>query len=475
MCVEISDVFTSSQHTVPSPDGEFVAALGGGRLTVRSVASQELVRSIAVGAGAGSKATWLRWGPGAPRKLLVADDEGARVWDLGDTKWSATIDNGSAGMGRIVHADFGGSADEVLLASDFAAKLTVWSLRSGRSVEIRDPKFTTGRGFGYRPRSGIFSLLSRPGPHDVVTLHAPGTYKVMRTLALPTVDAQGLRWSPDGRWLAAWDTASAGCKVVVYTADGNLYRTYTGAGMGADDVPEGLGLGVCSVAWTPRADMLAVSGHDGRVALLGTRTFSPAAILAHAPAVRLPHGPVVVEQVTAARERRYEPATQPLTPPRAPEPTPPARVALLAFDAAGTALATRDDAAPTTLWLWDLARLAPLAVVVQHAPIRTLRWHPSRAGLFLLLCAHDEPVLYVGDTRRNDAPRILRLPLNGPAARLDACWVSTPLDRPPVCLVRGPAGHVLVWPDGREAADDDPNEVSAAFDDSFGSSWLGTT
>ena len=46
------------------------------------------------------------------------DDEHVRVWDLLDEVWTATIKNGSGGMGKIAHAEFGRTKDEVLVLSD---------------------------------------------------------------------------------------------------------------------------------------------------------------------------------------------------------------------------------------------------------------------------------------------------------------------------------------------------------------------
>lgn len=202
------------------------------------------------------------------------DEEHVRVWDLLDETWTATIKNGSGGMGKIVNADFGRAKDEVLVFSDFGSKVTIWSLQTRRTVEIRDPKFAT-KGFAYRPRGGVFALLSRPGAQDVLTLHEAGTYALIRTTTLPTTDAQGLKWSADGRWMAVWDTPSIGYKVHIYTADGHLYRTYSGDDDDDDDGNGLQGLGVKSLEWSPRGDYLVVGGHDRRVTLLTTRTVCP--------------------------------------------------------------------------------------------------------------------------------------------------------------------------------------------------------
>lgn len=169
-------------------------------------------------------------------------------------------------MGKIVNVEFGRTKEEVICFSDFGSKVTVWRLNSGKSVEIRDPKFSH-KGYGFRPVTGLFALLSRPGPQDILTLHAPGSYAVVKTVVLPTVDAQGMKWSLDGRWIVVWDTASVGFRVYIFTADGNLYRIYNG-----DGADEGLGLGIKCVEWSPKGDYLAIGGHDRRVTVLSTRT-----------------------------------------------------------------------------------------------------------------------------------------------------------------------------------------------------------
>ena len=83
------------------------------------------------------------------------------------------------------------------------------------------------------------------------------------------MDAQGLKWSPCGRWLAVWDSAVAGYKVLVYTADGHLFRTH-------EKPCEGLG--IKSVEWSPSSDFLTIGSYDGRLCFLSNYTFSPVRI-----------------------------------------------------------------------------------------------------------------------------------------------------------------------------------------------------
>ena len=189
-----------------------------------------------------------------------------RVYDAYDSQWSAKITAASSEMGRIANVEFGRTSDEILVFSDFGLKVTHRSLISSRGVEIRDPKFAT-RGYSFRPEMGHLAILTRQTAHDLVMVLAPVAKELLASFTLATVDAQGLVWSPNGKWLVTWDAASSGYKVLVYTADGHLYRTMTG-GQNASKV----GLGVKSVTWSAEGTYLAVGDYDGRVSLLNATT-----------------------------------------------------------------------------------------------------------------------------------------------------------------------------------------------------------
>ena len=185
-------------------------------------------------------------------------------------------------MGKIVSVEFGSNESEVVVFADFNSRMTLWNVESGRAVEIKSPKFATAKcGYGYRPCFGsgsepdsghtstrLFALLSRVDAQDILLLLAVPSYALVKNVVLPTTDAQGIKWSPDGRWLLIWEAASLGYKIYVYTADGNLYRAY-----GGRDVGDGENvLGVKSVEWSPKGDILAIGDYAKRVTLLNTRT-----------------------------------------------------------------------------------------------------------------------------------------------------------------------------------------------------------
>jgi WD40 repeat protein len=404
------------------------------------------------------------------------------VYDLRDEKWSAVISNGSGGMGKNVHVEFGATEDEVLVWSDFAACVKVWCLRTGRAIEIRDPKFPgrENRGWAYRPsgssrhgRGQVMALLCRTSGIDVLLLLSARTYALISRVELPTIDAANLRWSRDGRWLAIWDAASAGYNLHIYTADGNLYRTITREPSEEVDAWGIEGLGIKSVEWIPGNEKLAIGGWDRRVRILSTRTFAPVVFLDHTPIIHVPEAPVHTEHIDGQGTRSYQLTTQPATPPKAPlEKNETALmkqgISLLAFNADGTLCATRDDSTPSTVWIWDLRSLKPRTILIQYSPIKNLQWHPHDPSRLLIQTTHDAPAVYLYTAQHLSAstsssspshhspPAILNLGqhINKPAgtlpARWTSSWLSTSADKKRVFVLGHQQGYVIVWPEGKD-------------------------
>ena len=317
------------------------------------------------------------------------------------------------------------------------------------------------------------ALLCRAAGQDVLLLLAPRTYAVIKRVELATVDAQGLKWSRDGRWLAVWDSAAAGYKLCIYTADGHLYQSITRES--SDEFNEWAveGLGIKTLEWVPGGEWLAVGGRDRRVRILSTRTFSPVVFLDHTAQICVPSAPVYTEQVDAMGARSYMLTPQPVTPPKAPtEKNETALmkqgISILAFNCDGTMCATRDDSTPTTVWIWDLRSLKPRTILIQHAPVKSLSWHPSSPSHLLIQNAQDCPAIYLyalpnlstslsaRNSQVSEPPSILDLSakITKPAGSLppkwEARWLDTPADKKPALTFGHNQGYILVWPEGKD-------------------------
>jgi WD40 repeat protein len=207
------------------------------------------------------------------QRLLCATSNRISVWQLNSLEWHADIDNIEPNVTAI---DFGSNAEEAILFHAWSSKVTIFNLETASSLVIKSPKFCSpsSQGHGYRPQTKQLAILLKPEASDLLTIHEAHSYETISKVNLPTVDAQGLNWSPDGRWIAVWDAASNGTKVLIYTADGQHFRTYTGR----SDVGSTHDLGVKCIEWAPlkprqqNSEVLAIGKYDGTVDLLNTRT-----------------------------------------------------------------------------------------------------------------------------------------------------------------------------------------------------------
>ena len=272
---------SATQCAAAAPQSPLIAIIHRSHLLLRSSDTGKIVRSVQLDVQFSATCSRLRWfrrsatddlllqsqdRQSGTSRLLVADDEAIHLYEASNPQWHVTINGASSNTGKIAGVEFGYTADEVVVFSDFGLKATIWSLLTSRGVEIRDPKFSS-RGCCFRPRTGHLAMLTRETTKDVVMVLTPGTRELEHSFTLATVDAQGLKWSPNGRWLVTWEAASAGYNILVYTSDGHLFRTYGG---GQDvDRP---GLGVKTAIWEPSERYLAIACYNHHITLLSAAT-----------------------------------------------------------------------------------------------------------------------------------------------------------------------------------------------------------
>ncbi|KAL8696757.1 MAG: hypothetical protein Q9201_007491 [Fulgogasparrea decipioides] len=428
----------SAQLPVPSFDGGHIAVIAGSHLLIRSSSNGNILQTYELPLGFAHSCRFIRWyrrtsidggtslGDGSdighdedgPQWLLLADDARIMVYDVSKPQLYGEI-RGATNLTKLAGVDFGRTPEEIMVFSDFGLKLQIWSLTSKRAVEVKDPKAVSAN-YSYRSSTGHLALLTRPAAHDILVIMAPHTHEVLTTVELATVDARGVVYSPDGNWLAIWDTASAGCRVLLLTADGHHFKTFT---LPQDE----LNLGVSQVQWSPAGDGLAIGDHRGSVTILHKHTFLPRMRLFHHPTIDIPHGIVWQEEIGPSLTRSYAEARQPAESPLQESfQTGKERVpgtGLVKFNISGTLLASTSSITPSTLWMYSLRSGQPLTALIHHSPVKSIRWHRIIADLLLITCATPEPILYIW--RASWArPKILSLPLKAPSGQPKALWLS---------------------------------------------------
>ncbi|KAL8689132.1 MAG: hypothetical protein Q9218_005129 [Villophora microphyllina] len=441
---------------VPSVDGDQIAIIADADLSIRSSANGHIIQSYILPPGFSHSCRFIRWYPatrakgsttgsdghvtghaaGGLSRLLLADDARIMIYDVTKTQVYAEI-TGATTLTKLAGIEFGYTLDEVMVFSDFGWKLQIWSLMTKRAIEIKDPKSVTSS-YSYRPGTGHLALLTRPAAHDMLLIMAPGCYEVLATWELATVDARGVRYSPDGNWLVVWDAASAGCRVLFLTADGHHFKTYS--------MPQHeLNLGVSCVQWSPLGDCLAIGDYGGDVTVLPKNTvridtlldgfttakalqFVPRFRFSHAPTIDIPDGTVWQEEIGPSLGRAYAETGQAAVPPSqdsfAASKEKMMGLGPMKFNIDGTLLASRSSATPSTLWIHSLKTGRALTALIHHSPITSVRWHHTIHDLLLVQCTTPEPRVYLWRASWS-TPRVHNLPLKAPVGHMRACWLSS--------------------------------------------------
>ncbi len=433
-----TDIHVGSQPAVSSLDGSVIAIIDRSQLLVRSSENGHVQQVYDLPPGFATSCRFIRWyQQSGIQRVLLADDARIVVYDISKAQVYAEI-TGANGFTKLADVEFGWTHDEVMVFSDFGFRLQIWALISKRAIEIKDPKSILPC-YSYRLTTGHLALLTRPASHDILMIVAPQTHEVLETVELSTVDARGVMYSPDGNWLAVWDTASAGCRVLVLTANGHLYKTYA---LPQDE----LNLGVRSVQWSPGSDFLAVGDNEGTVTVLGANTvrwhistiwqeistdvlqFTPRLTFTQPATIESPHGAVWQEEIGPSRTRGYAEAKQPATSPSNESfrsvKEGDAGTSILEFNIDDTLLATKCNDTPSTLRIVSPQSGKLVAALIHHAPIRAIRWHDRHADLLLIQCAIRDPTIYVWRASWS-SPRIFSVSLKPPFGRLTASWLCS--------------------------------------------------
>lgn len=387
-----------------SPDGSLVASLNASTVTVISTQSLRTKNVIQLPSSLSKPFSSFSWSPSSTY-LLVAGPEHIYVFSALDASFHATIDSPGLGPGKAPLIKFGARDSEIIACSAVGLKLSLYDLSSSTAVDVANPKFhhpgTTSKTFAIRPRTGHLAILTRTAGKDIISIHDPVTRQVQRSWNADSVDAQGVRWTPDGQWLLLWESAAHGHKFWVFTPDGELFQDLDANTLSQ---PENLDLapGIKLCQPSPQSDLCAIGDYSTTVNIISTEKWRREMVLTH-PSTIEPTDTLQVwqEQLGVSPEGQptctFVRATQVISPGAPADGKVSSAAATAAatelktgcmaalFDASSSLLATKLEETPSTLWIWDVSTAELRAVLVFHSPV-TFSWHPSSRELLLISC-----------------------------------------------------------------------------------------
>ena len=331
------------------------------------------------------------------------------VFSVSEPDWRA---RGEPGLSGAVGVVWGGDSRHLVTMAEWATMVTVWSLASSSAgVQfIRNPKpWITSPETVLHNRDLTYSfIIERREGRDCLNIFTPD-WQLVRQTVLDTEDAAGAAWSPASDLVCVWDT-SLYYRVQVISLDGRLVWDYSAYEHQ---------LGVRSCAWSPDGRLVAVASYDNRVRIFCSQFWTLVHDIDHVGALHeadpVTSRAVVYNESSVEAEEgdletrlalemagggaglflsqtRYDtvderPVYLDFTRPdhkKAGAANIRVGVSVMTWSSEGRYLATKCSNLATTVWVWDLASVQLVALLVHQDPVRDLAWDPALPRLALV-------------------------------------------------------------------------------------------
>jgi WD40 repeat protein len=385
--IDFSELYKhSGGHCSWSPDGKYLAVASNSSLVVRDVDDMSVVNLF----NCADEIKRVEWSFDSMYILCgIYGRAVVDVWCVNKTDWTCRITEGVAGM---VHSQWSPDGRHIVTVAEFQLHMTVWSLLDGTAIQLPAPKHPTSISFS--PGSGAFAaVLHRCQSRDVVMLYDSETWKRVSNFEPETRDASDISWSTDGTALLITDCA-IDYNMVIYRPDGvrlSKYVAYKNA------------LGIKSTSWSPSGELLAVGSFDESVRVLSSATWKPIVEYVHSHSISAQSRVQVYREVVAlksddeideAMTTEYiiekqscklivvdsNPSTKGN---KSSDGLPKLGVGMMSWSPDNEYLATRNDSTPHVVYIWETAKLSMCAALIHKTPVRSFKWHPNKAKLFI--------------------------------------------------------------------------------------------
>ncbi|KAL3853022.1 hypothetical protein ACJMK2_016608 [Sinanodonta woodiana] len=387
--MNFSELFRHSNQLCKfSLDGKYLASVVEFRLVVRDVDTfqiQNLFTCI-------DTIQHIEWSDDSQFILCGLFKRGVvQVWSLEQPDWKCKIEEGSAGLCEVRWSP---DSRHILTTADFNLRITVWSLITKSVSYIRYPK-QCQKGIDFSVDGRYMVLAERRDCKDFISIFACDSWELVKHFDTDTEDLAGVEWAPSGRVLCVWESPLQ-YKVLLYSLDGRCLSKYSAYEYA---------LGIKCLQWSPTSQFLAIGSYDERVRLLNHVTWKTVATIDHPENIESKNLVVYKEIETRAPpppsgdltdiptatlfapQSKFEvqqvPVKVPVVKPDTNKPNPKRGVGTVLFSSDCRYMCTRNDNMPHTLWIWDIKKLAHVAVLILSSPIRSVAWDPKKPRLAL--------------------------------------------------------------------------------------------
>ncbi|KAI8088518.1 hypothetical protein BDF21DRAFT_358265 [Thamnidium elegans] len=377
-----------------SPNGHYVANGLDNRLVIRDHSDELTVLMVYE---TPKPIDYIEWSPNS-EYILTCNYEAGRI-DIRstiDTNWHGIIKEGRISMTKV---SWSFDSKKVLYITELKLMLGIWDLSTSELTYINHIKYTE-KGIETSPDGSYVAVARKDSGKDYISIYYGGSFTQLEHFEAGTVDLQNLKWSPDGIFIAIWDSCLYH-NLLVYRQDGTLCVNYSGYEYG---------LGIKTVCWSPNGQLLAIGNYDQTIHLLSTKDWKLVSILNHPTTLTSSMNTKVLEELipvpTTGLNQKKEADYQILT--KRPynisalraeynQPNPKVGIGLCQFSVDSSYICSRNDNTPNVLWTWEVKSLRCNTIVKFNHSIRQALWNPLEEHMLVVICG-DEKTRYLQPT-----------------------------------------------------------------------------
>lgn len=347
------------QHQAYTPNGKSLATvLNDFKVEIRESSNGNLLSTLRCI----DKIDQIGWSPNG-RHIFTAmyDRNAVHVFTppTHPTQASARIDGGELGIENVMWSP---NSQFLLVFGKNGVRVDVWDLKTCHLVGI--PGIKDGRnGVGFSPNKRVFAYLTRRNGKDCLALHSTEDWQFTNLIELDTLDANDLKWSPDGVNVAIADCQIEHRVVVVNSETGqaSTYEAYKGQ------------KGVITLCWCMNSHLLAAGSGNDAMQILFTPEWRLLTELDHINLTRVSNADHYEEETPG----RMIPAKFPIKNYDGSY----SGINRIAWSRSGKFIASTTVTMKRTIFIWDLETLSLIHVFTFLTNVADFQWSPTDDNL----------------------------------------------------------------------------------------------
>ena len=279
------------------------------------------------------------------------------------THASARIDGGELGVEYVMWSP---NSQNLLVFGKNGIRCDIWELRTCRLTGIPCIK-NSRNGVGFSPNKKVFAYLSRRNGKDVLMLHATDDWRCLNCIELNTLDANDMKWSPDGVNVAIADCQLEHRVVVVNSETGtsSYFEAYEGQ------------KGVCSLCWCINSHLLAAGSGNDAIHILFTPDWKLLAEFDHINLSRIENADHYEEETPG----RMKPAKFPMKYFDGSL----SGIKRVEWSRSGRYIVSASKTMKRSVFIWDVETLSLIHAFTFLTPVTDFQWSPTDDNLAVVI------------------------------------------------------------------------------------------